>query len=878
MNNITNRKKSIYLKTAIGVLITSAILIFLILLLIRPTVYLSKESGFPKNEAMSYKHGKIRFIVPESADIINHTQIPIKMNWFTTNRLGSVVSVQPKKGKALAIDFSNLKHDEVIFEITVKNLFGIKTKYDVIIDYSNYLRVFFEKNHLGETRKPIVLPYYKLDHEFRHIKEELYKLESFYRFNTEGKKEKDPVSKSLVFSKTEAKGHAFLVDTTNEIIVNYDFVLPGIFENNAQKTFILERIRRSQKTLKTLNPKDKGLKLKFNQAPFYVTEFLGWFYYDNTGNRVNIGIGEEINIPSWVKSEFKLTARYKYEISNQAADDINKLGYVAISYFDGPERVYFAIIKKGTAVENFKLNKPGYETLGWHTDEALTKVYDFTPGVNIANKNLSLYLKSRRTSTTPHEHKITFITPAYATQLVPVYTMHGETLDLNYSLPSMVTGYENGQFTELDYWTIVDPISGADTGKRFNFNTQITSDLTLKAHLKPKQLPVQESEITYLVKKENVDGSFEETKIIKKAIIGTTHTVNLQNPDETIYQNPEFSQTIITVNAQANENKVTITLKRKVYTVEFEVKGHATKIPPRTKRHGAAIGEIDETPFLAANLAIVKAELDGRVLTKHELEKTLVKKPLKVTLYIAEPVKKIGKYPQTKVENPEGIEHLKDEEHELKFNSKAKDYTLKFIRSFWKDSAGNKYEKYNGEYFKFEDVEFVRIPNKKTWFTKHIIDFTFFNFFYYKYPDNAIPERSVYSSLVKDISKFLGVETFSVTFDDGEFGIKSALDADYSNPKLIKTPTDYARAIHGGKNGHVANYRGVELSPFIELNGFHPWYDDQCLQCWWLEGQWINENPQAYHYRFILFLDGTNNHFLNSTNVSEVLGVSVCIK
>ena len=184
MNNITNRKKSIYLKTAIGVLITSAILIFLILLLIRPTVYLSKESGFPKNEAMSYKHGKIRFIVPESADIINHTQIPIKMNWFTTNRLGSVVSVQPKKGKALAIDFSNLKHDEVIFEITVKNLFGIKTKYDVIIDYSNYLRVFFEKNHLGETRKPIVLPYYKLDHEFRHIKEELYKLESFYRFST----------------------------------------------------------------------------------------------------------------------------------------------------------------------------------------------------------------------------------------------------------------------------------------------------------------------------------------------------------------------------------------------------------------------------------------------------------------------------------------------------------------------------------------------------------------------------------------------------------------------------------------------------------------------------------------------------------------------
>ncbi len=878
MNNKTNQKKSIYLKTAFSLLITAVIAVFLILLFIRPTVYLSKQSGFPKSEAVTYENGKIRFIVPESADIINHTQIPIKMNWFTTNRLGSVVSVLPKKGKALALDFTNLKHEEVIFEITVKNLFGIKTKYDVIIDYSNYLRIFFEKNYLGQTRKPIVLPYYKLDHEFRHIKEELYKLESFYRYDKDGKTEKDTVSKSLVFSKNEAKGHAFLVNTTNEIIVNYDFVLPGIFENNIQKTFILERISRSQKTLKTLNPKDKGLKLKFNQAPFYVTEFLGWFYYDETGNRVNVGIGEEINIPSWVKSEFKLTARYKYEISNQAGDDINKMGYVAISYFDGPERVYFAIVKKGTPVENFKPNKPGYEFLGWYVDEALTQRYDFTAGNNIANKNMSLYLKSRRTSVVQHDHKITFITPAYANQLVPVYTMHGDKLDLNYSLPSMVTGYENGQFSELDYWTVVDPVSGKDTGKRFDFNTLITNDLTLKAHLKLKKLPVQESEITYFVKKENADGSFEETKIIKKAIIGTTHTVNFKNPDETIYQNSEFSQTALTVNAQASENKVTITLKRKVYNVEFEVKGHAAKIPARAKRHGAEIGEIDETPFQTDDLAIVKAELDGKALTKQALEKTLVNKHLKVTLYIAEPVKKIGKYPQTKVDNPEGISHLKDEVRELKFNSKGKDYTLKFTRSFWKDSVGNKYEKYDGQYFKFEDVEFVKIPNKKTWFTKHIIDFAFYNFYYYGYSDNAKPERSVYSSLVKDIEKFLGVDTFSVTFDDGDFSIKSALDAQFSNTKLIKIPTDYARAMHGGKDGHVATYRGVDLTTFIEQDGFAPWYDDQLLQCWWLEGQWLNKDPQAYYYRHITYPEGSYEHYLDSVDASYMIGVSVCIK
>ncbi len=59
MNNTTNRKKSIYLKTAIGVLITSAIAIFLILLLLRPTVYLSKESGFPKTKHYYMKKVKL---------------------------------------------------------------------------------------------------------------------------------------------------------------------------------------------------------------------------------------------------------------------------------------------------------------------------------------------------------------------------------------------------------------------------------------------------------------------------------------------------------------------------------------------------------------------------------------------------------------------------------------------------------------------------------------------------------------------------------------------------------------------------------------------------------------------------------------------------
>ena len=129
---------------------------------------------------------------------------------------------------------------------------------------------------------------------------------------------------------------------------------------------------------------------------------------------------------------------------------------------------------------------------------------------------MSLYLKSRRTSTVPHDHKITFITPAYATQLVPVYTMHGDKLDLNYSLPSMVTGYENGQFTELDHWTIVDPVSGKDTGKRFDFNIPITSDLTLKAHMRELILPTPDRDVKFRII-DSIDGKlvYEKTLTLK---------------------------------------------------------------------------------------------------------------------------------------------------------------------------------------------------------------------------------------------------------------------------------------------------------------------------------------------------------------------------
>ena len=68
------------------------------------------------------------------------------------------------------------------------------------------------------------------------------------------------------------------------------------------------------------------------------------------------------------------------------------------------------------------------------------------------------------------------------------------------------------------------------------------------------------------------------------------------------------------------------------------------------------------------------------------------------------------------------------------------------------------------------------------------------------------------------------------------------------------------------------------MTPFVEPDGFSPYYNELCQQCWWLEGQWVNANPQAYMYRFTLYPDGTYEHFLNSAEVENMLGVSVCIK
>ena len=385
----------------------------------------------------------------------------------------------------------------------------------------------------------------------------------------------------------------------------------------------------------------------------------------------------------------------------------------------------------------------------------------------------------------------------------------------------------------------------------------------------------QDREITYTVKKENADGTFAERNISKTGKIASTHTVEYANPDVSVYREPNFSVEKFTVSADKTQNKVVVTIKRKVYEVTFEVKGYSDSIAKRTIRHGAKIGEIDDSHFKQNNLGIVKTELDGIEMTKAEIENFEVTKSHKVTLYIGKPIKLFGKYPQTKVISPVGIQLERDEEQELNFNSEDTDYTLKFTRHYYKDSTGDRYELYNGSYYKFEDVEFEKIPEQDTWFTKKIIDFTPFNIFVHNHSDNAKPENSIFKSLIENIGKILGGEVYMPVYHDSEFSVKPALDKKSKNylknkqELLKKQATDYAKAVLNQYSGNQPFYRGADLNAYPNAKE-HPRYDSSYQQQWWLGTKHNFTYPSAYR----VLPTGA----FGWRNVHHVYGVVVCIK
>ena len=519
-------KKQGYLISSILLLLLTLITIFIILLFMHPTVYFSKASGFSKRDIVKAGKNKLRFVVPETVDVTKSTYISVKQEWFESSRIGKITAIKAKPNKYMAIDFTDRQYDSEVLTIYTKNWIGIKREYDVIIDYSNFLRVFFAEPYTGEApRKPVILPYSKLQTEYKHIYEELYKIKSFVQFNKEGVADGQPVSREDVFTKENARGRAFIVDNSTHISLVYDFLLKGIFKNQTQKTQIIGYIDKTAGKFTTYDPVKQGIDIKFNTAPFYISKFLGWYYIDPAGNRIDLAPGQEVQIPNWVTSELRLIARYDITTdTDKIGPELDKQGLVAVSYFDGAQRVYFDIFKKGSPLKEYIYQKEGYTYAGWYKDSALTEKVDFT--VELATTHTVLYLKLIKQNQPKPEkpvqyHNINFITPSDANQLFPTRRVHGQKLEINYLTPSLVSRLdEHGNLEELDYWNLVDPITGART--KYDFNTPITQDITLEAVMR-KRAPLKTK---YTIKKyfESVNqaGNFIEDKTKEEVVEGQT--------------------------------------------------------------------------------------------------------------------------------------------------------------------------------------------------------------------------------------------------------------------------------------------------------------------------------------------------------------------
>ena len=572
-------KKQGYLISSILLLLLILITIFIILLFMHPNIYFSKTSGFSQRDIVKAGKNKLRFVVPEIVDTTKSTYISVKQDWFESSRMGKITAIKAKPNKYMAIDFTDRLYDSEVLTIYTKNWIGIKKEYDVIVDYSNFLRVFFSEPYTGEApRKPVILPYSKLQTEYKHIFEELYKIKSFVPFNKEGIADGQPVGTADVFTKENARGRAFIVDNSTHISLVYDFLLKGIFENQTQKTQIIDYVDKTVGKFTTYDPSKQGIDIKFNTAPFYISKFLGWYYIDPTGNRIDLVPGQKVQIPNWVTSELRLIARYDITTdTDKIGPELDKQGLVAVSYFDGAQRVYFDIVKKGTPLKEYFYQKEGYTYAGWYKDSALTEKVDCTK--ELATTHTVLYLKSIKQNQPKPEkpvqyHNINFITPSDANQLFPTRRVHGQKLEINYLTPSLVSRLdEHGNLEELDYWNLVDPITGVRT--KYDFNTPITQDITLEAVMRKRVLPTTK----YIIKKyfESVDqtGNFVEDKTKEEIVEGQTPGQEVElSPTQT---NAPYGFTLDSSSVLKKKIKkdgttvFELKYKRNRYKVDFEV-------------------------------------------------------------------------------------------------------------------------------------------------------------------------------------------------------------------------------------------------------------------------------------------------------------------
>ena len=184
-------------------------------------------------------------------------------------------------------------------------------------------------------------------------------------------------------------------------------------------------------------------------------------------------------------------------------------------------------------------------------------------------------------------------------------------------------------------------------------------------------------------------------------------------------------------------------------------------------------------------------------------------------------------YPQTLVENPGSLQAEEVSERMLNFNADGFDLVAKFNRVFVKDNQGNRYEKYNGKYFKFEDVVWKKLGKKESLMTEKIIDFSPYTISANRGNAGYEFNNSIFKAMLKDIASVMGIaELTPLTWDSSDNALYSSYKPNRIQ-KLTKDPTDYAKEIQGPWSGATTQvYRGIDFSSLIPAslsNYLHNW-------------------------------------------------------
>ena len=375
----------------------------------------------------------------------------------------------------------------------------------------------------------------------------------------------------------------------------------------------------------------------------------------------------------------------------------------------------------------------------------------------------------------------------------------------------------------------------------FDFSKPITKNITLVAYFE------ELFSISYQIELEKPNGEFEEKTETKSWFhAGDVHTVNYKNPDERVYSEVIYDKNSLTVSPDNSQNKVKITVKRKVDAVTFQVLGANLTLPKKLVRHEDRIWEIDVTDIYREGYYIQNIQKDARNYSLAHLQSEFVTKDLTVVFHLAKDIAGKGKYPQSLVyPDPSKLTLMENSIRRTEYKIGTKTHKITFNRYFYRDQNGNKYEKFDGNFYKFEDVEFIKIPSKKTNYTKKIIDFAPYTFILDSKNKKITFENTFLSSLTADIALVLGFEVSIPSYQDSEkYSVKPALDLNNFDT-LKKTATDYATAVYVS-----SEYRQHEDYIDTQLPYGVKRIDkilDSGSQTWWLTSQVDGEDSQSYY-------------------------------